>query len=74
MSEYLTPDEARELLDWCERRNAELRAKHPEAAQCFPPISAKTWRHVMELALLGELRRTPLLPPLDGPRDHWRLP
>jgi hypothetical protein len=65
MTDYFTPDEARELLDQCERQLADLRAKHPDAAHVFPPISAKTWRPVMELALLGELRRLPLLPPLD---------
>jgi hypothetical protein len=63
--EFLTPDEARALLEAADRRYAELRAEHPEAAHVFPPVSDELWRCVMEKALLGELRFTPLLPPLD---------
>jgi hypothetical protein len=36
------------------------------AAHIFPPITDETFRWIMERALLGELRRRPLLPPLDG--------
>jgi hypothetical protein len=65
-NEFLTPDEARALLAWRDRRHAELRAKYPEIAQHFPPVSDEIFRYVMELALLCELRDPRSLPPLDN--------
>jgi hypothetical protein len=65
MTEFLSPSAARTLLEAAERRRAYLRAEHPDAAEYFPPVSDELFRHVIERALLGELRRTPLLPPLD---------
>jgi hypothetical protein len=64
MTEFLTPDEARALLEAADRRNAERRAEYPEIAHLSPPVSDEIWRYVIERALLGELRRKPLLPPL----------
>jgi hypothetical protein len=64
--EFLTLEEARALLEAADRRRAKLRAEHPAAAHVFPPVSEEIWRYVMERALLGELRRTPLLPPLEN--------
>jgi hypothetical protein len=63
-NQFLTPDEARALLEAADRRRAKLRAEHPASAHVFPPVSDEIWRYVVEKALLGELRRTPLLPPL----------
>jgi hypothetical protein len=69
-NQFLTPEEARALLEAAERRRAKLRAEHPAAAHVFPPVSDELFRHVMERALLGELRRRPLLPPLkNDPRS-----
>ena len=69
-NEFLTADEARTLLEAADRRRAKLRAEHPAAAHVFPPVSDELFRQVMELALLGQLRRTPLLPPLkNDPRS-----
>ena len=64
-SEFLSPSAARALLEAADRRNAKLRAEYPAAAHVFPPVSDHLFRQVMELALLGELRNTPALPPLD---------
>jgi hypothetical protein len=66
MTEFLTPEEARALLEAADRRRAALRAKHPDAAEYFPPVSDELFRYVTERALLGELRRRPLLPPLKS--------
>jgi hypothetical protein len=63
--QFLSPSAARALLEAADRRRAKLRAEHPAAAHVFPPVSDELFRHVMELALLGQLRRTPLLPPID---------
>jgi hypothetical protein len=69
-NEFLSPSEARALLEAADRRNAERRAEHPAAAHVFPPVSDELFRQVMERALLGELRRKPLLPPLgNSPRS-----
>jgi hypothetical protein len=65
-NQFLSPDEARALLEAADRRNAERRAEYPAAAHVFPPVSDEIWRYVVERALLGELRRKPLLPPLDN--------
>lgn len=43
----ITPDEARALLEATDRRRAKLRAEHPEAAECFPPVSDELFRYVM---------------------------
>ncbi len=64
--EFLTPEEVRAMIERTEARNAELRAKYPHSAHIFPPITDETFRWIMERALLGELRRKPLLPPLDN--------
>jgi hypothetical protein len=64
--EFLSPSEALALLEAADRRRAKLRAEHPASAHVFPPVSDELFRHVMERALLGELRRTPLLPPLKN--------
>jgi len=64
-NQFLTPEEARDLLEAADRRNAKLRAEYPAAAKFFPPVSDEIFRDVMEKALLGELRNTPALPPLD---------
>jgi hypothetical protein len=66
---FLTPEEARALLDWRERHNAELRAKAPPGcadlyARLFPAVSDEVFRLVMERALLGELPDPRELPPL----------
>jgi hypothetical protein len=68
-NEFLTPDEARELLEWRDRRNAKLRAECPPEladlyARLFPAVSDEIFRYVMERALLGELRHPCSLPPL----------
>jgi hypothetical protein len=63
--EFLTPEEARALLEAADRRRAKLRAEHPAAAHVFPPVSDEIFRYVMEKAFLGELRNPPALPPLD---------
>lgn len=69
-TKFLTPDEARVMLEWRDRRHAELRAKIPAAAQYFPPVSDEIFRRVMELALLGELPDPRELPPLhNSPRS-----
>jgi Antitoxin VbhA len=65
--QFLTAEETRALLEAADRRNAKLRAEYPAAAHVFPPVSDELFRQVMELALLGELRRPPLLPPLRSP-------
>jgi hypothetical protein len=71
---FLTPDEARVMLEWRDRRNAELRAKAPPGcadlyARLFPPVSDEVFRLVMEKALLGELPDPRELPPLhNSPR------
>jgi hypothetical protein len=71
--EFLSPEEARVMLEWRDRRNAALRAKNPEIAPYFPPVSDETWRRVMELALLGELPDPRELPPLaNSPRSPDR--
>jgi hypothetical protein len=69
-NEFLTPKEARALLETGDRRHAKLRAQAPPElaelyARVFPGVSDEIWRYVMEKALLGELRDTPLLPPLE---------
>ena len=69
--QFLTPDEARAHLEWIDRRSAELRAKAPPGAEdwyaeLFPPVSDELFRHVMQKALLGELRHPASLPPLDS--------
>ena len=64
--EFLTPEEVRAMIERTEARNAELRAKYPHSAHIFPPITDETFRWIMERALLGELRRKPLLPSLDN--------
>ena len=66
MTEFLTPEEVRAMIERTEARNAELRAKYPHSAHIFPPITDETFRWIMERALLGELRRKPLLPPLEN--------
>jgi hypothetical protein len=65
-TKFLSPSEARALLEAADRRRANLRAKHPDAAEYFPPVSDELFRYVMERALLGELPRKPLLPPLNN--------
>jgi hypothetical protein len=65
-SEFLFPDEARELLEWRDRRNAKLPELADLYARLFPAVSDEIFRYVMEKALLGELRQRPLLPPLDN--------
>lgn len=73
-NEFLSPDEARALLEAADRRHAKLRAECPPQladwyARLFPGVSDAIFRYVMEKALLGELRRTPLLPPLETGRS-----
>jgi hypothetical protein len=71
-NQFLTPEEARVMLEWLDRHSAALRAKNPEIAPYFPPVSDETWRRVMELALLGELpdpRRSLPTPPPRSPDD-----
>jgi hypothetical protein len=74
-NQFLTPDEARVMLEWRDRRNAEIRAKAPPGcadlyARLFPPVSDEIFRRVMELALLGELPDPRELPPLkNDPRS-----
>jgi hypothetical protein len=67
--QFLTPEEVRAMIERTEARNAELRAKYPHSAHIFPPITDETFRWIMERALLDELRRTPLLPPLDDANE-----
>jgi hypothetical protein len=62
--QFLTPDEARALIERRERRNAEWRAEFPELAHRFPPISDEMFRQIMEKAMLSELRRPDSLPQL----------
>jgi hypothetical protein len=69
--EFLTPNEARALLEAADRRHAKLRAGCPPElaelyARLFPAVSDEIYRRVMELALLGELRDPRSLPPLDN--------
>ena len=64
-NQFLTPDEARALLEAADRRRAKLRAEYPAAAHVFPPVSDELFRYVLEKAMLGELRNTPALPPID---------
>jgi uncharacterized protein (DUF433 family) len=72
-NEFLTPEEARALIERAERHHAEMCARSPELARFFPPITDQQFRHLIELALLGELRRVDSLPPLDDP-DWSRCP
>jgi hypothetical protein len=65
-NQFLTPEEVRAMIERTEARNAELRAKYPHSAHIFPPITDEIFRYVMERALLGELRHTPLLPPIKN--------
>jgi hypothetical protein len=67
---FLTPDEARALLQLVDQQNAELRAKAPPGcadlyAGLFPPLGDEDWRRYLEKALLGELRHPCSLPPLE---------
>jgi hypothetical protein len=69
MTEFLTADEARVMLEWRNRRNAEIRAKAPPGctdlyARLFPPVSDEVFRRVMQMALLGECPDPRELPPL----------
>jgi hypothetical protein len=69
--QFLTPDEARALLEAADRRTAKLRAEGPPEladlyARLFPAVSDEIFRYVMEKALLGELRDPCSLPPLDN--------
>jgi hypothetical protein len=46
---FLTPEEAREYLEWSDRRNAEIRAAAPPCladlyARLFPPVSDEIFR------------------------------
>jgi hypothetical protein len=71
MQEFLTPEEARGLLEAADRRHAKLRAECPPEladlyARLFPAVSDEIFRRVMELALLGELRHPCSLPPLEN--------
>jgi hypothetical protein len=71
---FLTPEEARELLEWSDRRNAEIRANAPPGledlyARLFPGVSDEIFRFAMEKALLGELRDPRSLPPLHNDND-----
>jgi hypothetical protein len=66
MTEFLSPDEARAILEAADRRFAKLRAEHPAAAHAFPPVSDEKFRYVMEKALLGELRK-----PLAAAAPNW---
>jgi hypothetical protein len=68
---FLTPDEARVMLEWRDRRNAEIRAKAPPGCadlytRLFPPVSDEVFRRVMEMALLGECPDPRELPPLNN--------
>jgi hypothetical protein len=71
-TKFLSPDEARELLERRDRENAAIRANAPQGmeelyARFFPPVSDEIFRQAMEMALLGELRHPHSLPPLkDG--------
>jgi hypothetical protein len=77
-TKFLTPDEARVMLEWRDRRNAEMRAKAPPGcadlyARLFPPVSDEIFRRVIELALLGEYpdpRELPPLPPRSPKPEH----
>ena len=68
-NKFLTPAEARVMLEWRDRRNAEIRAKAPPGcadlyARLFPPVSDEIFRRVMEMALLGQCPDPRELPPL----------
>jgi hypothetical protein len=77
---FLTPDEAREMLEYRDRRHAEIRAAAPPHladlyARLFPGVSDEIFRMWIELALLGELRDPRELPPLPSPNgDHLHDP
>jgi hypothetical protein len=68
---FLTADEARAMLEWNDRCNAELRAKAPPGcadlyARLFPPLTDEIFRLAMEKALLSELPDPRELPPSEG--------
>jgi hypothetical protein len=70
---FLTPEEARELLEWRDRRDAEIRAEAPPHlaelyARLFLGVSDEIFRFGMEMALLGEFRDPRELPPLKRRR------
>jgi hypothetical protein len=73
---FLTPEEARELLEWHDRRQAKIRASAPPHlaelyARLFPGMSDEIFRLGMDMALLGEFRDPRELPPLnDGDEDE----
>jgi hypothetical protein len=68
-AEFLTPEEARALIERAERHHAEMCARFPKMARFFQALTDEQFRHVIELALLGELRRVDSLPPLDDDDD-----
>ena len=68
-TKFLTPEEARELLEYFDKRQAEARASAPPYlaefyARLFPGVSDEIFRDWIEKALLGELRDPRELPPL----------
>jgi hypothetical protein len=82
MPKFLTPEEAREMLEYRDRRDAEIRAAAPPHladlyARLFPGVSDEIFKMWIELALLGELRDPRELPPLPNisPEDpRWNQP
>jgi hypothetical protein len=68
-AEFLTPEEVRARIERTERHDAEIRERWPHLAHLFPPITHELFRQMIELALLGELRRVDSLPPLDDDAD-----
>jgi hypothetical protein len=53
----MTAEQVRGCLEAIERTFARERARVPKLARFFPPITDAQFRTVLELALLGEIRR-----------------